>query len=217
MPASNTGFRSHATLTHSMAFARSVNLRAQDLPGATTVGEEAKTEPSAVAAALMRCGGALPGWEAGSIHSPNFVDHATGNIVSSAVRTVASASVAQSGLAADLNPRVRRCLSNALRTLGPAGSLANKHFTVSPAEIRLSDISMSGIRIAITVVDLPNARQGSSRTTRLDQDILGFVSGAHEIALTDTYSVGDLFAPAIERKLVRRLYTRAAHVARSLD
>ena len=199
-----------STLSRAMAFARSVNLRAQDLPRAIASGEEAGTARSAFTDGVTRCGGGLPGWEAGSVHSAKFLEEATGNIALSAVHTIGSARVARERLAADVRPRVRRCLAKAFRALGPAGALVRKRFIVSPLRERVRGVTMVGVRLAITIVHLPNSQGGSRRTTRLDEDILGFVSGANEIALTDTYAVHDPFATGVERKLLQLLHTRAA-------
>jgi hypothetical protein len=196
-------------VANAATFARSVNLRGEDLPSAIAEGEEAKAAPSAFASELARCGGALPGWEAGSVHSAKFGSISTGEVVVSAVHAMPSAAVARRRLEANSTVRVRACVGRVFHALGPSGPLDEKSISVFPLGIHSAGMAIVGIRVAIVLKRLPNSAGRGTLTTHIDEDILGFVVGSNEVALTDA----DAGRPDAtrEKKLLLGLYSRASH------
>lgn len=200
-----SGASSAVTKAHASAYAHAVNLRAADVPGLAFVSAETETAKGGFATELTRCGGALPGTQAGSIHSARFTRGSGPGLetVKSGVQVVASAAVAARNVAANQSAGVRACFARAVRSLGPAPDL---HVAISSLPTRLAGVEASfGLRIG--VVSTPPRE----RPFRVYQDILGFASGPAEIALTTTRTrVSGTTPSASERRLLSLLYRRAS-------
>jgi hypothetical protein len=216
------GSKPSVTKAQTVAYIDAVNLREGDVPSLSTRSDE--REPGGTyAAALARCGGTLPGWEAGSVRSVAFAAErgVRLEVLFSAVKIESSPAAAKRDLAAERTPAVRSCTAKAFAaTAQERGPLVRESTSASPLQSTVPSATDSfGLMVTNRVTHLeanprPPEHNPAEEGIRLrtDQniawDILGFASGRAEVALTVLYEPGH---PPVqnERALLSLLYGRA--------
>jgi hypothetical protein len=194
----------------SIAYARTINLRAADVRGMVPGSSERAATSDGLTRALEKCDGAVPELEVGGVRSPVFYVSGVSETVMSAVRVASSRARAQQATTADRSAPVRKCIARAFETADPREELMTRRSTVSL--LRYPDRWRTGqgrFRLRLTTVNsrLPLSKTGHPSTVIVVQDILGFVIGRAEIVLVDTHEPQHS-STANERRLLSLLYRR---------
>jgi hypothetical protein len=190
--ASSTGTTA-VTEAAGRTFASTVNLRAGDLPGAEAAGpESAGPSPSASALAFARCDGGVSPERVGLELRSTLLSAGSGSLlVRSRVTVWPSEALARRNLAAFASKRGSRC------ELRYGGTSASRLTFGLPGGARAV-----GLRIAVP--------SGSEHAGEVGyHDIIGFVCGQAEVALTAAGFSRPVEAQ-IERRLLEVLYRRAS-------
>jgi hypothetical protein len=198
----------------SYEYARSVNLRAEDLPRMESVGEE---EEDTATHTTLRLGGCRVRHVAGgrSFVSPTFLTHessslssllTTGRMVGSSVLVFPHVARPTADPFAS-SPAVRECLR---RADDKRERFSDEHLvSLKPIPIHLSHVKSFGSRATtVHVLVLRGGRFLSGRHFTEYEDVLGFLLGRAEI-IEVADSRGTPFPAKQEHELLALLYLRA--------
>jgi hypothetical protein len=200
-------------------YAKSVNLKAGDLPGMTPISVEGEIATNAFSDEVTQCGGSLPVFEADGIGSATFQRTRDLESVMSVVHHMSSPAIAERNVAANLKPGVRACFANVLRSHYPRGPLVANRVAVSllPSHM-LSVPSGFGMRITVQIIYKHAVSRKSispNRNYRITQEVLGFTSGSSVVALIVGHASRQLvpdssrnLVPPAEQRLLLLLYSR---------
>jgi hypothetical protein len=194
-----------------LAFARAVNLRPGDVPGyqaAPREAEGASTTEKHASSELQKCLGASgeqrPVVEVSSRRFERKASIAQVS-VSSSVTVERSATIAGKELEAIHNPHTRSCFTSYFKALFSGSTY--KGATIGPVKLESGTPPAAGtsgsfgwrLRTSLTVRSIP---------IPIELDILGFVEGRSEVALT-TFGLAVPFPAPTEQQLFLLLLSRA--------
>jgi hypothetical protein len=210
--ASTTGHDASGGISRSaaLAYAHAVNLRAGDIPGASTARAASEAPaPSAASLEFARCAGATdPRQRVADVRSPGFrLARPTGEIKSS-VEVMPSAALARRSFTAASSARGRACISKLLpELLGRSAAAGRKfsHVSIRALPAPVAGTQSFGYRIGMT---LGVSLKGAPRTVPIYLDAFELLHGPAEVGLS-TFSVAQPPSATVEKRALTTLAARA--------
>lgn len=154
-------------------------------------------------------------WEPGGVRSARFVQRLSDGeerTVVSAVRIAASAGAAKKAVRADSHKQVRRCVQPVYAALMRGGALAESTASIAVGRpVSLPGAVGTKLSLSLRTIYRPAAAGGSVEKEQLVEDIVVFVVGRVEVALTEV----DDGAFTGDDRLLEVLSRRAAAYAKA--
>jgi hypothetical protein len=206
--------RSNASITkaRAVAFARTVNLGAADLPRFRNLGLAPEPQPRTNTSdpEFARCVGVKPNRYVASVQSPGFIHgrfRTQAELVTSKVIVLPTASLAARELTMLNSVRGRSCFARLL--IQPeSASATESHLRIDRVSWSSPALPPAAHGFKVRVAGALTGIHTRNRPIHLYIDMLGFINGAAQVYLVDT----GWESPArssTERRLISLLYSRA--------
>jgi hypothetical protein len=211
------------TKAQAVAYTHSVNLRADDLPGFSSVGSEAEVpEPGRYGRQAIRCsGGSNPPRRLVQVHSAEFTAGRGfhGEVVKSTVEVWPTPTLVALNSVRSHSPRGRTCLVRLLEAV-------NKHINrerdgreqIGPFTITVVPNPLPGVSHSfLTAINETRLLRTGAIRAHIYRDVFGFIAGSAEIEL-EAVGLGHPVPTPTESKallvLLDRATANASHLRR---
>lgn len=195
-----------------LAYARAVNLRAGDIPGASvTRPERLRPAPGPSAREFAHCAGAPePGRRVLALSSAKLrPGGGAATQIGSSVEVMPSATLARRTFEAAASARGRSCLVKLLPEVfgrSSSGAPSISHLSIARLPVPISAVQSLSYRLSLT---LSSKASGATRAVPLYLDVVEILHGPAEVGLT-TLGIGRPPSAALERHALTLLAARAA-------
>jgi hypothetical protein len=202
------------TRARAVVYAHAVNLRAGDLPGFSSTGDETEVpKPGRYGLEYSRCrGGVNPARRIAEISSPELSAGKAlyGKIVRSTVEVWPTPAIVAGNNAKSHSPRGRACLMRFLDAVHEQMNRERKgRAQIGPFTVTIAPNPLPGVSHSfLTKINETRLLRTGAVLAHIYRDIFGFVSGPAEVEL-EAIGFGHPIPPLVEKEALQMLHDRA--------